>query len=98
MDLSKQNAKYIQQLNQNSQVLGKNIESLGENVKVLADSHNSLGRDVAAMQRAVIEFLKEKKIINDDEDMKLLHKLHLRHIAKLDQEIAERKNNSLGNS
>jgi hypothetical protein len=91
MNISEKNAQYIQLLNQNIQVLSQNIETLEEGMKKLDDSMSNVGRDSAAMQRAVIEFLKEKKIIKDDEDVKLLQKLHLRNIAQLDQEITKRK-------
>ena len=91
MNLSQQNAQYIQLLNENIQILSHNIEALELGMKKLDEGMNNVGRDTAAMQRAVVEFLKKKNIIKDDEDMKLLQKLHLRHIAQLDQEITERK-------
>ena len=50
-----------------------------------------MARDASAFQRAMIDFLKEKDIICSDEDMKHLQRLHLRHVARIDQEIAEKK-------
>lgn len=91
MNLSQQNAQYIQLLNENIQILNQNIETLELGLKKLDDSMSNVGRDAAAMQRAIIEFLKEKDIIKGDDDLKLLQKLHFRHIAQLDQEITERK-------
>ena len=49
-------------------------------------------RDTAALHRATIEFLKEKDIIQNEEDFKLLRKLHMQHIAELDQKITEQQN------
>lgn len=91
MNLSQQNAQYIQLLNENIQILSRNIEALELGMKKLDEGMNNVGRDTAAMQRAVVEFLKEKDIIKDDDDMKLLQKFHLRQIAQLDQEITKRK-------
>lgn len=91
MELENQNAKYIQQLNLNIQTLDKNLHVLEQNVVTINETIKNLARDFAALQRATIEFLKEKEIIKDEEDIKLLQKLHLRHIAALDQEIEGRK-------
>ena len=82
--LTMQNSQYIQKLNQNMIVIDKNIQSINSSIKELA-------RDTAALQRAVIEFLKEKGLIQSEEDIRLLQKLHMRHIAQLDQEIADKR-------
>lgn len=82
--LTIQNSQYIQKLNQNIIMMDKNIQSINNSIKELA-------RDTAALQRAVIEFLKEKGLIQNEEDIRLLQKLHLRHIAQLDQEIADKR-------
>jgi len=79
--LAMQNAEYIQQLNANIVALDKNIQTINNSIKELA-------RDTAALQRAVIEYLKEKEIIKTEEDVRLLQKLHMRHIAFLDQATA----------
>lgn len=76
------NAQYIQKLNENIQILDKNVQYLENTIKTMA-------KDIAAMQRAVIEFLKEKDIIATEEDVQLLQKLHIRNIARIDQESAE---------
>jgi hypothetical protein len=91
MKLTEQNAQYIQLLNKNNIQLEKNASILGERLKVTEDALSSLARDAAAMQRAMIEFLREKKIIAGDDDLKLLQKFHMRSIAQLDQEIAKKK-------
>ena len=91
MNIPQQNSQFIQLLNQNIQILNQNIETLELGMKKLDDSMSNVGRDSAAMQRAIIEFLKEKDIIKNDDDVKLLQKLHLRNIAQLDQEITQRK-------
>lgn len=80
MELS--NANFIQKLNDNIHILDKNIQYLENTIKTLA-------KDIAAMQRATIEFLKEKDLIATEEDILLLQKLHLRNIARIDQEAAE---------
>lgn len=82
-----QNAEYIKQLNDNLVVLDKNIKGVNAAITELA-------RDTAALQRAVIEFLKEKNIIETEEDVRLLEKLHMRHIAYLDQATAEKRNDT----
>lgn len=82
--LAMQNSQYIQKLNQNMVILDKNVQNVNASIKELA-------RDTAALQRAIIEFMKEKGLIQNEEDIKLLQKLHLRHIAQLDQEITGRK-------
>lgn len=82
--LAMQNAKHIQSLNQNMVVVDKNIQMMNSSIKELA-------RDTAALQRAFIEFLKEKGLIQNEEDIKLLQRLHLRQIAQLDQEIANQR-------
>ena len=84
MDLPNKNAKYIQLLNQQNMTLERNI-------RVIEDTISSVARDAAAMQRAMIEYLREKDIIKDEDDLKLLQKFHMRNIAQLDQEIAARK-------
>jgi len=76
------NAHYIQKLNENIRVLDKNITFLENTIKTLA-------KDIAALQRATIEFLKEKYLIATEEDIQLFQRLHLRNIAKIDQESAE---------
>jgi hypothetical protein len=83
--LSLQNAKYIQQLNHNVAALDQNTQMIKELIKEVA-------RDAAALQRAVIELLKAKKIIETEEDLRLLQKFHMRHIAQIDQQIAEHQN------
>lgn len=82
--LAMQNAEYIQQLNANIVALDQNIQTINSTIKELA-------RDTAALQRAVIEFLKEKEIIKTEDDVRLLQKLHMRHIAFLDQATAQRR-------
>ena len=82
--LSLQNAEYIKQLN-------ANIVALDQNIQVINSSIKELARDTAALHRAVIEFLKEKDVIKTEEDVRLLQKLHMRHIAFLDQMTAERR-------
>ena len=91
MDLSRQNAQYIQLLNQSNKALEHNILVLQNTVKTMEDTLNAVARDSAALQRAIIEFLKTKEIIKNDDDLRLLQKFHMRHISQLDQEIAERK-------
>lgn len=91
MNPTHQNAQYIQLLNQNIKTLSQNIETLEQGIMRLEESIGSLGRDAAAMQGAMIAFLKEKEIIKGDEDLKLLQKLHIRQLARLDQEIAAHK-------
>lgn len=86
-----QNAKYIQLLNNNNIIIEKNVETLNQQIKKMEDTINGLARDSAAMQRAIIEYLKEKEIIKDEDDIRLLQKLHIKNISQLDQEIAERK-------
>jgi metal-dependent amidase/aminoacylase/carboxypeptidase family protein len=81
-DMELSNAHFIQKLNDNIHVLDKNIQYLETTIKTLA-------KDIAAMQRATIEFLKEKDLIATEEDILLFQKLHLRNIAKIDQEAAE---------
>jgi len=88
MNSSQQNAQYIQLLNQNIKTLSQNIETLEKGILRLEESIGSLGRDAAAMQGAMVAFLKEKEIIKGEEDFKLLQKLHIRQLARLDQEIA----------
>jgi len=91
------NSHYIQQLNQNCITLDKNIQTLEERLKQnsqnLANLVSEMARDTAAFQRALLDFLKEKDIIADEIDIKELQKLHLRYIAKIDQEVTERKDN-----
>lgn len=82
MNMELTNAQYIQKLNENIQVLDKNIQFLESTIKTLA-------KDTAALQRSIIEFLKEKDIIATEEDIQLLQKLHIRNIARIDQEAAE---------
>jgi len=91
MDLENQNAKYIQQINQNLRNLDQNVNILEQQITAVNEAVKNLARDIAAMQRAIIEYLREKEIIKDDDDLKLLQRSHLRHIAALDQEIEERK-------
>ena len=79
-----QNAEYIKQLNDNLVVLDQNIKSINTIITELA-------RDTSALQRAVIEFLKEKGVIETEEDVRLLQKLHMRHIAYLDQATAKKR-------
>ena len=89
--LALQNAEYIKQLNHNLSVINKNISTINEALKT---SIKELARDVAAMQRALVEFLQHKKIIDGEEDAKFLKKLHIQHISRLDQEIAEKRDES----
>jgi len=87
--------RHIQQLNQNCITLEKNIQYLEKRLKDSSAAFTSLVsemvRDSSAFQRALLEFLKEKKIICSDEDLKRLERLHLRHAARIDQEIAQKK-------
>jgi hypothetical protein len=91
MDLPSQNAKYIQLLNNNNVLLERNIAVLEQSIRSMDEMISSVTRNAAAMQRAMVDFLTEKEIIKDDEDIKLLQKFHVRNIAKLDQEMAARK-------
>ncbi len=91
MEISQQDAKYIQLLNQSNKVLERNITVLETSIRAMDDTLNRVARDSAALQRAIIEFMKLKDIIKTDDDLRLLQKLHMRHISQLDQEIAERK-------
>jgi len=81
-DMELANAHFIQKLNENIYILDQNIKYLENTIKTLA-------KDIAALQRATIEFLKEKDLIATEEDVLLLQKLHLRNIARIDQEAAE---------
>lgn len=83
-DLPSKNAEYIKQLNDNVLILDQNIRAASITIREVA-------RDLSAMQRAIIELLKHKKIINGDEDMRLLQKFHMRHVAQIDQEMAEER-------
>jgi hypothetical protein len=85
--LSIQNAEYIKQLNANIMSLDQNITTINTSIKELA-------RDTSALQRAVIEYLREKDIIKTEDDVRLLQKLHMQQISYLDQEIAERREQS----
>ena len=76
---------FVRQLNRNLYVLESAIMKL-------ADRYEEMRRDSAALHRATIEFLKEKNIIQNEEDLKLLRKLHMQHIAALDQRITEQQN------
>lgn len=84
MRLPFQNAEYIKQLNENLVVLDQNIKAMHVIIAELA-------RDSSALQHAVIEFLKEKGIIETEEDVKLLQKLHMRQIARIDQATAKKR-------
>lgn len=85
-DLEKLNAQFIQQLNYNIKVLDTNMQTMMK----------ELARDIAAVQRALVEFLQMKEIIATEEDLQLLRKLHLKHVAKIDQEtMDQRKKDSL---
>jgi uncharacterized protein YlxW (UPF0749 family) len=90
-DLSHQNAKYIQLLNNNSITQERNTTLLEMKVRALEEAINNISRNAAAMQRAMVEFLQSKDIIVGEEDMKELQKLRLRNLARLDQEIARRQ-------
>lgn len=89
------NIQHIQQLNQNCITLDRNIQFLEQllerNSNTLTSLVTEMARDASAFQRAIIDFLKEKNIICDEEDMKQLQRLHLRHVARIDQEIAEKR-------
>jgi len=89
------NIQYIQQINQNCITLERNIQFLEQRLEQSSNTFTSLvtemARDASAFQRAMLDFLKEKDIICDDEDMKRLQHLHLRHVARIDQEIAKKK-------
>jgi hypothetical protein len=91
MDLPSQNAKYIQLLNNNNVLLERNITVLEQSIKSMDEMIGSVTRNAAAMQRAMVDFLTEKGVIENDDDIKLLQKFHVRNIAKLDQEMAARK-------
>lgn len=95
-----QNMHHIQQLNQNCITLDKNIQFLEKRLEQNTSAFTSLitemARDAAAFQRAMLDFLKEKEVICDSEDMKRLQLLHVRHIAKIDQEIAKKKDELRG--
>ena len=82
--LADTNAEYMQKRNKNVIALNQNIQTINVSIKELA-------RDTAALQRAVIEFLKEKDIIKDEADIRLLQKLHNRHISQLDQDLAQKR-------
>lgn len=89
------NVHHIQQLNQNCIALDRNIQFLEQRLEKNSSTFTSLitemARDASAFQRAIIDFLKEKDIICGEEDMKHLQRLHLRHVARIDQEIAKKK-------
>jgi CII-binding regulator of phage lambda lysogenization HflD len=85
MNLPNQNATYIQQLNQN-------IINLEASLAIVRSRCEEVNRDLAALQRAVIEFLKEKKVIEGQEDLRLLQKLHMQNIALIDQQLADHQN------
>jgi len=91
MTPEEQNSIYIQQINENLKVFDKNLEILEKNIALVNETVKNLARDIAAMQRAIIDYLREKNIIENEDDIKLLQRLHLRHIAALDQEIEARK-------
>ena len=91
MDLSQQNAHYIQQLNKNNQIFDNNMTHLDKRMTLAEEMLSTIARDAAAMQRAIVVLLKHKNIIEDDADMRLLQKFQIQNIAKLDQEITERK-------
>lgn len=93
------NIQHIQQLNQNCIALERNIQFLEQRLEKNSNTFTSLitemARDASAFQRAIIDFLKEKDIICD-EDIKHLQRLHLRHVARIDQEIAKKKDELKG--
>ncbi len=84
MSIQDKNAIYIQQLNQNLAVMDQNVQTLSESIKDIA-------RDSMALQQAVIAYMSEKGLIDGPEDARLLQKLHMRHIALLDQQIAQKE-------
>ena len=93
MTPEEQNAVYIRQINENLKIFDKNLGILETNIALVNETVKNLARDQAAMQRAIIDYLREKEIINGEDDVKLLQKLHLRHIAALDKEIEAKKRN-----
>lgn len=88
MTLPEKNAEYIQQLNSNIEVLGKNIQTM-----LQANKENA--RDFIALQKAVIQFLAVKGVITSEDDFKLFQKLHLQNISYLDQELAKRRDENI---
>ncbi|RJR08393.1 hypothetical protein C4588_05680 [Candidatus Parcubacteria bacterium] len=82
MNTEDANTRHIIQLNENIRILDKNVQFLENSIKTLA-------KDIAAMQRAIIEYMAEKDLISSDEDRQLFQKLHLRNIARIDQETAK---------
>lgn len=91
MSIEEQNFTYIKQINDNMKILDANVATLESSIALVNEAVRNLARDISAMQRAIIEYLREKDIIRDENDVKLLQKLHMRHIAALDQEIEEKK-------
>ena len=89
MNLPELNAKYIQQLNDNLKVLDQNLETI-------TTKQRETTRDFLALQRAMIQFLIKKEIISGPDDLELFHKLHLQNIAKIDQELAEKRDKNSG--
>lgn len=91
MTTEEQNFIYIKQINENMKILDTNVATLEANIALVNEAVRNLARDISAMQRAIIEYLRAKDLIKDEEDIRLLQKFHMRHIAALDQEIEERK-------
>jgi hypothetical protein len=91
MDLPQQNAHYIKQLNKNNQIFDSNMTHLDKRLALAEEMLSTIARDAAAMQRAIVDLLKHKGIIEGESDMRLLQKFQIQNIAQLDQEITERK-------
>ena len=84
MSVNDKNALYIMQLNQNLTVLDRNLRALAESVKEIA-------RETMALQQALVSYMTEKGLIDGPEDARLLQKLHMRTIAQIDQQIAQKE-------
>ena len=64
---------------------------IDQNMQTLSESIKDIARDSLALQQAIIAYMSEKGIIGSPEDARLLQKLHMRNIAQLDQEIAQKE-------
>ena len=64
---------------------------IDQNMRSLSESIKDIARDSLALQQAVIAYMTEKGIIGSPEDARLLQKLHMRNIAELDQQIAQKE-------
>lgn len=82
--LAETNAAYIQQLNSNMAVFEQNIDTI-------LNANKETTRDIIALQKAVLQFLAAKKIIENEDDIRLFQKLHMKNIAEQDQQMAQKR-------